>query len=367
LGLISGALILGIFTLPFSVVVDRIIFTITDLSVIFLALAMGIIPMLGGTMKESSQIESLVNNIRFSKRYLLPFSAALMGLLPMPGGALLSAPIVEKGGEGVPENLKAAINNLYRHLFILIYPLAPALIVSAKITNLDVYHAVLYLLPGFFLALILGYIFFLRKVKGTISHSDGFSWKGLLIPLAIILSAPVTDFVLKRVLTMGSLATLIGVSIGFILSIILSRKKLNLKDISLKMRPWNFSLIIIGMFLYLHIFQESDVRNMIASIPLPPLTLAITAGFLLAFLTGRVQLPASIIFPVYMATAVISPLVFSLIYMSMYFGYIISPVHPCLVITCEYFHISIKDMIKQLFLPTAIIIIAVYILSIFAV
>jgi len=362
--LISGAIILGVFTLPLNLVLDRVVYTLTDLSIIMLALAMGVIPVIGGTMKESGQIDALVNNVRLSKRYLLPFSAALMGLLPMPGGALLSAPILEKGGEGVADDLKAAINNWFRHLFILIYPLSSALIASAKIVGLDVYVAVLYLLPGSFLALVLGYIFFLSKVDGRMSHSRKFSLSELMIPLIVILSAPVLDFSLKRVLSIGTLATLIGVTTGLILSIALSRNKLNLGRIATRMRPWNFALIIIGMFLYLYIFQESDARNLIAAIPLPLLPMSVTAGFLLGLATGRVQLPASIVFPVYLASAGhVTPTIFAIIYIGIYFGYIISPVHPCLIVTCEYFHVPIKDMLRKLAVPTLMVFAAVLLIA----
>jgi integral membrane protein (TIGR00529 family) len=365
--LISGAIILGLITLPLDLVLDRIVFTLTDPSIIMLALAMGVIPVIGGTMKESGQIDSLVSNVRMNKRHLLPFSAALMGLLPMPGGALLSAPILEKGGEGVADDLKAAINNWFRHLFILIYPLSSALIASAKIVNLDVYVAVVYLLPGSFLALILGHIFFLSKVNGRMSHSKKFSFSELMIPLSVILSAPILDFSLKRIFSIETLATLIGVTAGLCLSIALSRNRLNLKRITARMKPWNFALIIIGMFLYLHIFQESDARNMIATIPLPLLPLSVTAGFLLGLSTGRVQLPASIIFPVYLASADhVTPFIFAIIYIAIYFGYIISPVHPCLIVTCEYFHVPIRDMIRKLALPTFIVFAAVLLISFIA-
>ena len=96
LGLACGAVTLGLFTLPVSLLIDRIIFTITDPSVLLLTVAMGIVPMIGGAMKASGQVDSLVDNLRIKKKYLLAISAALMGLLPMPGGALLSAPILEK-------------------------------------------------------------------------------------------------------------------------------------------------------------------------------------------------------------------------------------------------------------------------------
>nr|MBN2277428.1 DUF401 family protein [candidate division Zixibacteria bacterium] len=364
LGLVSGSLILGLMTLSPARLLDRIIFTITDPSIILLTLAMGIIPMIGGTLKESGQIDNLVENLRISRKYLLATSAALMGLLPMPGGALLSAPILEKAGQDIPGELNAVINNWFRHIFILIYPLAPALIVAAEICDLDVYRAILYILPGAVFAYILGHLFFLRHINGRLTYTGQFSLKALSVPLLIILSAPVLDFILKKALGMGSLATLIGVVTGFTLSIALSRKKLDLKDLTRRMKPWNFALIILGMFLYLHIFQASDTSTVIAELPLPPLMLAIIAGFLLGLLTGRVQLPASIVLPIYLgAQSQITPFIFALIYIAIYFGYIISPVHPCLVVTCEYFHVSIREMIKRMVLPTAIIIAAVIILA----
>lgn len=366
LGLVCGAVVLGIFTLPAATIVDRVIHTITDPSILLLTLAMGIIPIIGGTTKASGQVDSLVNNLRIPRRYLLAVSAAMMGLLPMPGGALLSAPILEQGGQGVDNVLKSAVNNWFRHLFILIYPLCPALIVSAQIAELDVYRAILYILPGFFLALALGYIFFLRKIDGKATYTDGFSWKGLLVPLAIILTAPILDFSLKRLFGFGNLATVIGVSVGLALSIALSARRLDLKEIITRMKPWNFALIIVGMFLYLHIFQVSGTGQAIGAIPLPPLILAITGGFALGFSTGRVQLPASIIFPVYIATAAsVTPLLFALIYTAIYFGYIMSPVHPCLVVTCEYFGVPIKTMMARLAVPTFIIFAAVFIASLF--
>ena len=366
LGLIGGSLILGFFTLPPGVVFEQVIGTLADPSIITLALAMGVIPLLGGTMKGSGQVDSLVGNIRLPQRVLLPVSTALMGLLPMPGGALLSAPILERGGEGVSDELKALINNWFRHVFILIYPLSPALIVSAKIADLDVYLAILYILPAFVLALVLGHLFYLRKIDGRPPRREGTSWLGLSLPLMIILSAPTLDFLLKRFLSMGPLATLTGVTVALALSLVLSPVRIDLGKTALQMKPWNFSLIIIGMFLYLHIFRKSDARALIAGVPLSPLTLSIAAGFFLAVVTGRVQLPASIVLPVYLATAgKISPFLFALIYVGVYFGYIFSPVHPCLVVTCEYFHVSIRTIIGKLALPTMMIFAAVFTISLF--
>ncbi|MBD3232260.1 MAG: DUF401 family protein [candidate division Zixibacteria bacterium] len=364
LALISGALFLGFATLPFNQSVNLIFKTIIDPSTLFLVLAMGIIPLVGGVMKKGGQIDKLVNNIRVSQRYLLPISTALMGFLPMPGGALLSAPILEKGGAGVDNHLKAAINNWFRHLIIFVYPLSSALIVSAEIARLDVYRAILYLLPALLIAFILGYVFFLRKVPKQYMYHDSFSPIGLLVPLLIILAAPAIDFTLKKAAGFGNSATLIAVSISLGLSIILSERRVHLGGIIKSMKPWNFALIIFGMFLYMNVFQESGISELIKSIPLPPLILSITAGFVLGIATGRVHLPASIILPVYLASVNdITPIAFVLIYVAIFFGYVTSPVHPCLVVTCQYFNVSIRAMLRKLAAPTIVILAIVYTLS----
>jgi integral membrane protein (TIGR00529 family) len=366
LALFCGAIVLGLFTLPVTTIFEKILFTLTDLSIIFLALAMGVIPMIGGAMKQSGQMDDLVNNLRIGRKGLMALSPAIMGLLPMPGGALLSAPILEKGGEGVPNDLKVAINDWFRHLFVMIYPLSSALIASAKISDLSVYTAMLYLMPTFVFALFLGYIFFVRRVKGSIDYSSPFSFKNLGIPLAIILVAPFIDFFLKKVffLPTAEIATLAGVIAAFVFACLLSKVKVNLWDIAKKMKAWNFTLIILAMFVFLHIFQSSNIAELIAAIPLPAVTLCVVAGFILGIATGRVLLPASIILPVYLTTAAITPAIFALIYTSIFFGYVISPVHPCVAVSIEYFNVSLRKFFALLVIPTFAIFVVTLLISV---
>jgi integral membrane protein (TIGR00529 family) len=285
----------------------------------------------------------------------------------MPGGALLSAPILEKGGVGVADDLKVAINNWFRHLFVMIYPLSSALIASAKIANLSVYNAMVYLLPTFFFALLLGYLFLIRKIKGVIEYEREFSVMGLVLPLIVVLVAPIIDFTLKTYarLPVDEIATVVGVTTAFALSLILSRVKLDLWSIAKRMKPWNFALIIIAMFIFLNIFKASNAATLIASIPLPPVTLCVVAGFILGLTTGRVLLPASIILPVYLTFAPITPVVFALIYTNMFFGYVISPVHPCVCVSLEYFNASMKGFLKLLLYPTLMIFLIVLLVSLF--
>ncbi len=366
LALFCGAVILGLFTTPAVNIFKSFLNTITDFSVVILAIVVFFIPMIGGVMREGGQMENIVQNLRIGKKGIMAVSPAIMGLLPMPGGALFSAPIMEKSGEGVDDSLKVAINIWYRHLLILIYPLSSDLIATTKIVGLNLYGAILYLFPTLIIATILGQIFLLSKVYGEIKYKESFSIKNLFIPLFIILIAPVIDFIfrLTGILPIKELGTLIGVSCGFIFSLIFSPNRISLIDVFNKMKPYKFSFILIGIFFFLNIFKNSGVDRLIAAVPFPPLLLCIISGFILGVGTGRILLPSSIIFPIFLISNHVTLLDFSLIYTSIFFGYVISPVHPCLSVTCEYFSQNLKGAIKIMLPPTMIILGMVLLVSI---
>ncbi|MGQ9702667.1 MAG: DUF401 family protein [bacterium] len=358
LALFCGAIILGLFTVPPLNILRTFLGTITDISVVLLAFVVFFIPMIGGVMRDSGQMKNIVQNLRIGKRGIMAVSPAIMGLLPMPGGALFSAPIMERSGEGVRDDLKVAINIWYRHLLILIYPLSSDLIATTKIVGLNLYGAILYLFPTLIIAVILGQIFLLNKVRGKIMYKETFSAKNLLIPLFIFLIAPVTDFVFRLIgiFPVKELGTLIGVTTGFVLSLALSPRRINLINVFNEMKPYKFSLILIGIFLFLNIFKISGVDRIIAAVPFPPLLLCIVGGFILGVGTGRVLLPSSIIFPIFLIANNVSLFDFALIYTSIFFGYVISPVHPCIIVTCEYFSTELKKGLKLLIPPAMIII-----------
>jgi len=363
-----SSITLGAFTLSPMEVGIGIWNTVTDPSILLLALAMGIIPMIGGVMEESGQMDCLVNNLRIGKRSFLVLSPALIGMLPVPGGALLSAPMVERVGKDMEGRVKAALNVWFRHVLFLMYPLGPALIASAKIAGLGVYEVIPYLFPCFLLTLIIGWSFFLRDAEGTISYEGGFSIKKLLIPLGIILLAPLLDFLLQKIVvaSVKEWTTVIAVSCSLALALLLSDLSLSdIKRIGKRMAPWNFSLIIIGMFLFYNIFKTSGVPKLIASLAFSEPVLCL-ASFFLGMVTGRIQLPASVVIPTYLSmgkSSPMSPITFAFIFFSTFLGYIISPVHPCVSVSVEYFKVRIGDYLKTAATPTLIALILTLILA----
>lgn len=346
--------------------------TFKDRGILLLALAVALIPMIGGIMESSGQMESLVSNLRIKRRAFLGISPALVGMLPMPGGALLSAPLVKRGGEGVSPETSVALNVWFRHIIYLVYPLSTALIVSTYLAGVDIYDVIPYLFPFFALTILLGYFFFLREADGIITGEKPFSWKGLVLPLSVLMAAPIIDFLILQGLrpVIREVALITGVLVSFALSLYFARLRgVVLMSIAKKMKPWNFGLIIMGMFLFLGVFMSSGVPEVIASLNMSPVALCVGFGFLLGLATGRIQVPASIIIPIYLGTAGISsmaPWHFAICYVSIFVGYVISPVHPCISVSLEYFKVSLKNFMIKMLLPVLIIIVLALILALFS-
>jgi integral membrane protein (TIGR00529 family) len=367
--LFAAAVVLGLFALSFQQIGLALLEVFRDPGIVLLALIVAIIPLIGGGLEESGQMEELVRNMRIGRRAFLAFAPALVGMLPMPGGALLSAPLVERGGGETDGALKAAVNVWFRHILFLVYPLATALISSAKVAGLEVYRAIPYLFPFFCLSLLLGYCFLLRRVAGRMEYPGDFSLRGLVIPLGIVLAAPLTDLTLESTVSLpvGELGTLTGVGLSLLLVATVGRlSPRKLGRIGMKMRAWRFSLIILGMFFFISVFQRSDAPRLLAGLALPPAALCVVGGFLLGLITGRIEAPASIIIPIFAAgaTGVTLPL-FAVIFYSIFLGYVLTPIHPCIAVSTEYFHIPLRDFLGKLALPTALALAVAAVLAIF--
>jgi len=369
LGMGIATLVLAVFTHSFQSFGEALWATLSDPSVLLLALVVGIIPLIGGVLEASRQMDRLVANLRIGIRPFLALGPGLLGMLPMPGGALLSAPLVEQGAGHAPADIKAAANVWFRHVLLLVYPLGPALIASAKIAGLDVYSAIPFLIPAFLLTLVLGYLFLLRRVGGKLTQAGAFSLVGLLVPLLVILAAPILDLTLQRTASLpySEMGTVVGVLVSLILGMLVGKIRLpQLGNIIQKVRPWKYMLIIVAMFAFLNVFTTSGIPEQIGGLALSPIVLCIVIGPLLGMITGRIQAPMSIIIPIYMTThGAMSAPVFAATYFAVFLGYILTPIHPCISVSLEYFKTSLGAFIRRLGIPTLAALAITLIISLF--
>ncbi len=357
------SVVLGISAIIFGLltqvnIINSMIEVIINPSIVLLALSVLLIPILGGIMEESGLMLELIQNMKVSKKVALMVSPALFGLLPVAGGALMSAPIVDQIDPALDSNRKVAINVWYRHVLLLIYPLSSAILVASVLSGISLYLIVLALLIPFILMVFVGYFTLLKPVDKS-KESTNRNLKLVFHNLIPLIIAPIIDF-LGRLFFPISFPELF-VFIGLIISISIALKfakmnVFNIKEISRKMKVWRFPLLIISMFLFLSIFLESGVPEQIGALNLH-FALFISIGFILGFTTGRVQLPSSILIPIYLIQNLVlsMPIIdFVFLYFAIYLGYLITPLHPCLAYNINYFKTNYIKSFKHIVIPTLI-------------
>lgn len=349
LGSLGFALLAGVDFL------QSLVNVLTDPSILALIVIMVLIPILGGIMEESGLMMEMIQKMRISKKSSLMMIPALFGLLPVPGGALMSAPIVQQIDSEEDANIKVSINVWYRHMLIMIYPLSSALIIASKLTNINLYILVVGLFPSLIVMWLIGYILLVRKVS-PFTEQGKRDLKGAFRNLLPILIAPVFDFIGRTFFNFSvpELFLLLGLIFSIWLALKFGKMKVSsVKIISKKMKIWRFPLIIFSMFIFLEVFVLSGAPEEIASVDLS-VFLLILIGFFLGLGTGRIQLPISILIPIYLAQfAVLTmPLLdFIFIYMSIFIGYLITPLHPCVAYSTEYFETKFLKVAKTLGKP----------------
>ncbi len=361
LGLAAAALVLGVMTLSPAGIGAALWKTVSDPSVLLLALVVLLIPVLGGAMGVSGQMARLVDSLRVGVRPFLALAPGLLGMLPMPGGALLSAPLVERGAGHVAADVKAAANVWFRHVLLIVYPLGSALIASAKIAGLDVYATIPYLAPAFALSLLLGGVFLLRKAprkSGAPTEAAAFSLRDLLVPLGILLAAPALDLVLASAfrLPIREVGTAAGVLLSLALSAAVGRiGPRKLLRVAVRARPWTYAAIVVAMFSFLNVFASSGAPERLAEMSLSPLALCVGVAFALGLVTGRIEAPLAVILPIYASTH--GPITlpgFAVAYYAAFLGYVVTPVHPCVSVSVAYFDTSIGALMRRLAPPVVV-------------
>ena len=355
LGIILTVGSLGFTILAGVDILQSLINVLTDPSIVLLIIIMILIPILGGIMEESGLMMEMIQKMRISRKSSLMMIPALFGLLPVPGGALMSAPIVQQIDSEEDANIKVSINVWYRHMLIVIYPLSSSLIIASILTDINLYILVVSLIPGLIVMWLIGYITLVKNVS-PFSEQGERDLKRAFHNIIPILIAPIVDFIGRTFFdfSVPELFLLIGLAFSIWVALRFGKMKFSsIKTISKKMKIWRFPLIIFSMFMFLEVFVLSGAPEEIASVDLS-VFLLILIGFFLGFATGRIQLPISIIIPIYLAqfTVLTMPILdFVFIYTSISIGYLITPIHPCIAYSMEYFETNFTKVVKILGKP----------------
>ncbi len=324
-------------------------------------------------------VDALDRYIRWPKLRIILFPA-LVGLLPMPGGALFSCPMLEAASHGMrlSAERKSLINYWFRHIWETAWPLYPGYILAASLFGVSLLTPATYTFPFILFELFIGWFFFLRDIQSDDepeqskpAPSGGMGAVAYeALPLIVTLAGA-----LVFVLLLGAVAPDVPSRYAFIFSLFLAvltalyqgrgRTSRPLARLLFTPNLGRMLLLIYAVFVFKDMLGISgliaDMSRIGSNTMLLCLLFAVLplcCGLLTGVLVGLVG--AS--FPILIALAQESGvshgemLPFAVIALICgHVGQLASPLHVCLIVTCEFFHTPLAGVFKKLFIPLLIL------------
>jgi len=347
-------------------------------------------------LDRTGRMERTVNALKNwlkSKRMLLAGLPALVGLLPMPAGALFSAPMVASvdSKEELDPQHKAAINYWFRHIWEYWWPLYPGVLLAITYSGLPAALFYLIQIPFTVVAAITGYFFILRRIKtknsneptrGILDRSALFSALGP-IGLLVIISVIGSVILISAGVT-GSLSSLIAMLAGLILAIattFVGHTAAWTQTLAFfrKSNTWLMIILVIGIQTFSAVLKSpvdaggitlvTLMRDEFIHVGIPILAVIVLIPFISGMVTGTAFGFVGASFPIVFAlvgqhpTLGVSTATTACAYAFGYIGMMISPIHACFVVTCEYFESPILGTYRYIAGPCAFILMTSLILS----
>jgi integral membrane protein (TIGR00529 family) len=364
--LLIGALILALFSSLTPEELFKIFFeALTDPSTWDLALITTLIPILAFCMRKTGMVDGLVASMRASlpARATLAFLPALMGALPMPGGALLSAPLIEDEGKRLrlTREEESFINVWFRHWNFFVYPLSSTLILVSSLSGVSMFTLIKVQFLPLILYLILGYIFSLRGISEYRKDNEARAKEkfraGELFRSVLLNASPIIISILLNALGLPIvIALLLGITSIFVL------KRIEFKGIVRLLVDgfdWKPAFAIIGVMCFRYMVKESGgVEGILPyseGLGLPPTILLLLITWMIGFTTAMPTAAVAMIFPMAISMmGSMDSILTCILYLTIIFSYIISPMHLCLILTIEYYESQLQKVYRRL-IPASLV------------
>jgi len=302
------------------------------------------------------------------RRLVMAAMPAMIGMLPSPGGAIFSAPMVnEAAGDAIVEpEQKALINYWYRHIWEYISPLYPGIILAAGITGLSTQTLFLANLPFALSVAVWGILFCFSGIgRGEVKHPSAGRRREFMIflimisPIMLALLLVVIFRVKASLALSGSVLALYAVH-RYSPSMIFKNLRESVSGKAL--------FLVIGIMIFQEVLRTTGalagISGFFAASHMPVYLLLFLIPFIAGIMTGLTVGYVGITFPLLMplmGSSTPSPALVALAFGSGFAGVMLSPIHLCYVLTCEYFQADIAKVYHRLYLPSAFVLAAVLI------
>ncbi len=387
-----GALIVAIFAGMNPIEITKTLWgSITAPTTVNLMLIVLFINIFSTLLQQTNSLEIMVNSLTRllpDRRVLLVTLPSLIGMLTVPGGAVLSAPMIKEAGDQIkltPAKL-AATNMLYRHVWHLIFPLIPSIIIISELSQVPLRFFILFNLPVFIATFLIGFKWLFRhavidtnynRVEFTGPTSEE-NMNNLQTNSGIrqnILHFLRSIFPLFTAIALGILTPLeipVSLLVGILLAAInyLDWNNHPVTTIGQRFKnsifksKYGMVLTILGIMIFKDFVEASGAveqmtEGLVAS-GIPTTFLIVIVPFITAMITGVNSAALGISYPI--MAPIMNPhegnlALLGIFYAASVFGYFMSPFHLCLLLTKEYFKTSFNSMYKELTFPASIMVI----------
>ena len=370
LSIFAGSLIISLLVLPLPSIPELMLRALLSHQTLQLLAIVASALTLSNLMETKGLLTNLAATMeRIGPKLALHLTPAIIGLVPMPAGALVSATAVRDlvSRMGLTPEKATFINYWFRHIWEYSLPVYPAIITASVLLSVQLSSMVITLLPMTALATALAAISTHRmlKLKNTTTTREKMSrnlaynllrasWPVLLL---VSLVLPGLDAVVAFPLTLALLA-------------LQQRAKWpELKKAFKYGLDPKILLLLYAVMLYKATIESSGAAHVLLSdmetIRLPALAILAALPFLLGFATGVSMAFVGIAFPLLVPFMSLDSGVNSyallVAYTSGVVGFLVSPVHLCLILSAEYFRADLAGVYRYI-LPPAMAIEAIAVL-----
>ena len=302
------------------------------------------------------------------RRFVMAAMPAMIGMLPSPGGAVFSAPMVNEaaGDADVTPEQKALINYWYRHIWEYVSPLYPGIILAAGITGLSTQTLFIANLPFALSVIGWGVLFCFKGVAPQESRPSSPGRKREFLAFLAMIS-PIMLALLLVVLFRVNAALSLGGAVLALYGFHRYTPAMILKNLRESVSG-KALFLVIGIMIFQEVLRATGalagVSSFFAASRMPVHLLLFLIPFIAGVMTGLTVGYVGITFPLLlplMGGSTPSPALVALAFGSGFAGVMLSPVHLCYVLTCEYFQADIAKVYHRLFLPSACVMAAVLI------
>lgn len=376
--ILSGALFLGLgFGMPLETLGQTAFLALSSQKFIQLLCIVAAILTLSGALEASGQSSRLMHSLSgylTHPRLRLIFFPALIGLLPMPGGAIFSAPMVQSVSEKMVMSgeRRALINYWFRHIWEVVWPMYPGIILTLSLADLSITEFISKTWPGVFAMLAAGWFCYLRpgvlplpQIQEEKIHKAPISkvlYEGMPLLIAIIGSVSLEALIARYApLIPMELGVFTALSIAGLCAIIQNSMGLKfLGDMFMHKNLWKTLGVIAAVFIFKDVMQDAGIVEAMAtsgkdfalfsSAIILPFLVGFIAGINVAFVGATFPLLIGLLHALGLENQIVAYIVLATF--SGFTGVMISPLHICFLLTCEFFDAKISTTWRKLIPPS---------------